>query len=172
MGLAAGDDLGQGPTALRRSAALGALSAAPPVFDAALLQAVMGAVRRRLPSPAGAPERAALQAPTAGDGSLLPALPKMAWALWQDVQHRAAKMHGAFAARRQIPVGVPMTAGNASERAEGRRLLPPPFRVVSVASGKAGADGTPGVLVLVTNPRDLDAELVALASRWRCFAAG
>lgn len=72
-----------------------------------------------------APERAALQALTAVDGSLLPALPKMAWALWQDAQHRAAKMHVAFEGLRQIPVGVTVTAGHASERAEWRRLVQP-----------------------------------------------
>jgi hypothetical protein len=33
----------------------------------------------------------------------------MGWALWQDEQQRAAKMHLAFAALRQVPVGV--TAG-------------------------------------------------------------
>ena len=40
----------------------------------------------------------------------------MAWALWQDVQHRAAKMHVAFEVLRQVPVDVTVTAGNASER--------------------------------------------------------
>ena len=47
------------------------------------------------------------------------------------------------------------------------RLLPQPFRVVLVATGKTHADGTPDVLVLVTNRLDLDAELVALAYRYR-----
>src|SRR5687768_11733197 len=76
-----------------RPTSLGALSEAAQVFDAALLQAVIGEVGRRLPPPAVATERAALQALTAVDGSLLPALPKMTWAVWQDDQHRAAKMH-------------------------------------------------------------------------------
>src|SRR3989442_15855808 len=49
----------------------------------------------------------------------------MAWALWQDDQHRAAKMHVAFAVLRQGPVDVTVTAGNGSERAEWRRLGPP-----------------------------------------------
>ena len=56
------------------------------------------------------------------DGSLLPALPRMVWALWQDDQHRAAKMHLAFAALRQVPVGVTVTAGNGSERAQARAV--------------------------------------------------
>lgn len=60
-----------------------------------------------------------LQGLTAVDGSLLPALPKMALALWQDAQHRAAKMHVAFA----VVPGAP--AGNASERDEWRKLIEP-----------------------------------------------
>ena len=47
------------------------------------------------------------------------------------------------------------------------RLLPHPFRVVLVATGKTHADGTPEVMVLVTNRLDLDADLVALAYRYR-----
>jgi hypothetical protein len=223
-----------------RPTALGTRSAAAPGFDAALLQDVIAAVGRRLPPPPVATERAALQALTAVAGSQLPALPKMAWALWQDAQPRAAKRHVAFAVLRQIPVGVTVTAGNASERAEWRRLVPPggvyvvdrgdtdselfqerhdwpchflarvqhhvayevqeerpiaaaapaagvrrdgllrrvgtahhtrllpqPCRVVLVASGQPKADGPPDLLVLVTNHLDLEAELLALASRWR-----
>ena len=58
-------------------------------------------------------------------GSLLPALPRRVWALWQDAQPRAAKRHGAFAALRQGPVGVIGTAGNSSEREQTRQLLQP-----------------------------------------------
>lgn len=54
----------------------------------------------------GLPWQEALQHLTAIDRSLLPALPKMAWALWQDEQHRAVKMHVAFEVLRQVPVRV------------------------------------------------------------------
>jgi hypothetical protein len=164
----------------------------------------------------------------------------MAWALWQDDQPWAAKMHGAFAVLRQGPVDVTVTAGNGSERAAGRRLvqpggfsgvdrgsvaygwlqdlhdlpchflcrlkdnaayegqaerpltsaampagvgrdgllrrlgtpqhtrlLPQPLRLVQVATGQTRPDGTPDVVVLVTNQLDLDAELIALAYRYR-----
>jgi hypothetical protein len=47
------------------------------------------------------------------------------------------------------------------------RLLPQPFRVVQVATGKTRTDGTPDVMVLVTNRLDLDAELLAVAYRYR-----
>jgi hypothetical protein len=47
------------------------------------------------------------------------------------------------------------------------RLLPQPFRLVQVATGKTRQDGTPDVVVLVTNRLDLDAELLAVAYRYR-----
>ena len=223
-----------------RRTSLGALSEAASVFDAGLLHAILGGLGARLRPHLSGAEQAALASLTAVDGSLLPALPRMVWALWQDEQHRAAKRHGAFAVLRHGPVDVTVTAGNASERAELRhlvqpggfyvfdrgyadydlfqelhdlpcsfigrvqnnatsevqeerpvspaalaagvqrdgllrrlgtahhfRLLPQPFRVVRVATGKTDANGTPEVLVLVTNRLDLDAELVALAYRYR-----
>ena len=47
------------------------------------------------------------------------------------------------------------------------RLLPQPFRVVQVTTGKTRQDGTPDVVVLITNRLDLDAELIAIAYRYR-----
>jgi len=223
-----------------RRTSLGALSEAAYVFDAALLHEVIGELGAHLRPQVPLADQEALQHLTAVDGSLLPALPQMAWALWQDEQHRAAKMHVAFEVLRQVPVAVTVTAGNAPERSELRRLvqpggfyvfdrgyadyalfqelhdlpcsfvgrvqhnavyevqaersvgaaaqavgvrrdctlrrlgtphhtrlLPQPFRVVLVATDKTNADGTPEVLVLVTNRLDLTAELVALAYRYR-----
>src|SRR6266478_5355963 len=187
-----------------RRTSLGALSEAAAVFDAALLHEVLTALGAQLrPSLSGA-EQAALASLTAVDGSLLPALPRMVWAVWQDDQHRAAKMHVAFAVLRHGPVDVTVTAGNASERAELRRLVQPggfyvfdrgytdydlfqelhdlPCSFIGrvkantayevqeerpVATGKTDSNGTPEVLVLVTNRLDLDADLVALAYRYR-----
>jgi len=107
------------------STSLSALSEAAYVFDAALLHAVLTTLGARLRPHLPRAEHAALAQLIAVDGSLLPALPRMAWALWQDDQHRAAKMHVAFAVLRQGPVDVTVTAGNGSERAEWRRLVQP-----------------------------------------------
>jgi hypothetical protein len=210
------------------------------VFDATLLQEVLITLGAPLRPQLPLAEPAALAQVIAGDGSLLPALPRMAWALGQDDQQRAAKRPGAFAVLRQGPVDVTGTAGNGSERAEWRRLvqpggfyvvdrgsvdynlfqelhdlpcsflcrvkdnaayevqeerapppaavpagvgrdvirrrlgtaphtrvLPPPFRMVQIATGKTRQDGTPDVVVLVTNRLDLDAELLAVAYRYR-----
>jgi DDE family transposase len=223
-----------------RRTSLGALSEAASVFDAALLHAVLTTLSAHLQPRLSGAEQAALASLTAVDGSLLPALPRMLWAVWRDDQHRAAKMHVAFAVLRHGPVDVTVTAGNASERAELRRLvqpggfyvfdrgyidydlfqelhdlpcsflgrvktnvsyesqeerpisaaaraagvkrdvglrrlgtahhtrlLPQPFRLVQVATGKTDAAGVPEAMGLVTNRLDLDAELVALAYRYR-----
>jgi len=223
-----------------RQTSLRTLSAAASVFDATLLPEGLLTRGAHLRPPLPLAEQAALAQLLAVDGSLLPALPRMAWALGQDDQHRAAKMPVAFAVLRQGPVDVTVTAGNGSERAEwGRlvqpggvyvvergyvdsslfqelhdlpcsflcrvkdnaayevqeeraltpaaiyvgvvrdavlrrlgtahhtRLLPQPFRVVQVTTGKTRQDGTPDVIVLVTNRLDLDAELIALAYRYR-----
>lgn len=107
---------------------LGALSEAARVFDPAALAPILAELatqaaqsRANLP-PA---KEAALAGLIAVDGSLLQALPRMAWALWQDATHRAAKMHVAFAVFPGLPVGATVTAGNGSERDELKKLVRP-----------------------------------------------
>jgi hypothetical protein len=68
-------------------------------------------------------EHAALAQLLAVDGRLWPALPHMAWALWQDDQHRAATMLVAFAVLRRGPVDVTVTSGN--ERVGAGRVAAP-----------------------------------------------
>jgi hypothetical protein len=46
-------------------------------------------------------------------------------------------------------------------------VLPQPFRVVQVTTGKTRQDGPPAVRVLGTNRLDRDAELRAVAYRYR-----
>jgi hypothetical protein len=203
-----------------RPTSLSTLSEAAYIFDATRLHEVLITLGAQLRPQLPLAEQAALAHLIAVDGSLLPALPRMAWALWQ--------------------VDVTVTAGNSSERAEWRRLvqpggfyvvdrgyvdyslfqdlhdlpchflcrvkdnaayevqeeraltpaavhagvvrdvllcrlgtphhtrlLPQPFRLVQVATGKTRPDGIPDVVVLVTNRLDLDAELIALAYRYR-----
>jgi hypothetical protein len=115
-----------------RRTALGSLREAATVFEAALLQDVISelALRAWTRAPQGNPalrqgDLALLRDLVAIEGSLLPALPRMVWAVWQDEQHRAAKMHVAFAALRRVPVGVTVTAGNSAQRAQARQLVHP-----------------------------------------------
>lgn len=107
---------------------LGSLSEAARVFDPAALEplvAELAAQAARQGRSLPATKEAALAGLIAVDGSLLKALPRMAWALWQDATHRAAKMHVAFAVFPGAPVGATVTAGNASERDELRKLVQP-----------------------------------------------
>jgi Transposase DDE domain len=107
---------------------LGSLSEAARVFDPAALEPIIAEVAGRVrQSPGAIPsaDEAALAGLIAVDGSLLKALPRMAWALWQDAEHRAAKMHVAFAVFPQVPVRVSVTAGTGSERDELRRFVEP-----------------------------------------------
>lgn len=67
--------------------------------------------------------RAHIKELIAVDGTLLPALPRMAWALWQDPKHRAAKLHLELAVWREVPVEFTVTEGNGSERTAWKQKL-------------------------------------------------
>jgi hypothetical protein len=102
----------------------GSLSEASRVFDPELLHALIGDLAvQNLPLVVPGKEAEALRGLTAVDGSLLPALPKMAWALWLDPQHRAAKMHVHFDVLRGVPVETTLTTGNGSETEQLRATL-------------------------------------------------
>src|SRR5262249_4828688 len=68
-------------------------------------------------------EAEALRGLTAVDGTLLPALPRMLWALWMDSQHHAAKMHLHFDVFKGVPVDATFTPGACSEPAQLRASL-------------------------------------------------
>jgi len=108
-----------------RGTSLGSLSEAAGVFDAERLEEVIAELAARVPQQTLTRDQQALKNLTAVDGSLLPALPKMAWALWLDEEHRAAKMHVAFEVLRGIPVKVTLTEGNGNEKHQLRRILEP-----------------------------------------------
>lgn len=102
---------------------LGALSEASRVFDAQALHPVIAElVGQAVPLVTGK-EAEALRGLTAVDGSLLPALSKMAWALWVDDDHRAAKMHVHFDVLKGIPIEATVTEGHGSETAQLRATL-------------------------------------------------
>lgn len=104
---------------------LGALSEAAGAFDARLLRGLLVELTRRLGHRLPRAQAEALAGLTAVDGTLLPALPRMAWALWQDPAHRAAKAHVAVEVLTGLPVDATVTAGNGSERAEWRKMVRP-----------------------------------------------
>ena len=53
---------------------------------------------------------------TAVDGTLLKCLPKIAWALWIDDEHKAVKNHVHFEILKGVPVKATITDGNANEK--------------------------------------------------------
>jgi Transposase DDE domain len=103
----------------------GSLSEAGQVFDPELLHSIIGDIAgQTLPLVHGR-EAEALRGLTAVDGSLLPALSKMAWALWLDPQHRAAKMHIHFDVLKGVPIEATVTTANDSETEQLRATLQP-----------------------------------------------
>jgi hypothetical protein len=106
-----------------RRVSLGALSEASGVFDPEALREIVVELAQ-MAAPILLPkEAAALKDLVAVDGSLLPALPRMTWALWQDEQHRAAKLHLHFAVARGVPCQATVTPGNESEIEQLRETL-------------------------------------------------
>jgi len=102
---------------------LGALSAAARTFDAAALQPIIAELAQQaLPLQTGK-DAEVLRGLTAVDGSLLPALPKMAWALWVDERHHAAKLHLHFDVFKGVPCYATVTDGNGNEKKQLRAAL-------------------------------------------------
>jgi Transposase DDE domain len=102
---------------------LGSLSAAARVFDPEPLQALVAELAAEaLPLEAGR-EAEVLRGLTAVDGSLLPALPKMAWALWVDGTHHAAKLHLHFDVFKGVPCRATLTHGSGNERTQLKNTL-------------------------------------------------
>jgi hypothetical protein len=106
-----------------RRTSLGSLSEASGVFAAEpLRQIVHELASRALPLEQG-PAAAALRGLTAVDGTILRALPQMAWALWMDDQHRAAKLHLHFEVLKGVPVDATLTPAACSEPEQLRAML-------------------------------------------------
>lgn len=108
-----------------RRTSMGSLSEAAGVFDAEALPAIVSELAEQvLPLHTGKDAKL-LEGLTAVDGSLLPALPKMAWALWVDEKHRAAKLHLHFDVFKGVPCYATVTEGNGNEKKQLRAALQP-----------------------------------------------
>ena len=109
-----------------KRASLGSLSEAQQVFDPALLGEVFQELADRTVAADAAtrPQELAEELDlVAQDGTLLRALPRMVWALWQDEAHRAVKIHVEFDVLRGVPKKAPVTHANASEKGVMREHL-------------------------------------------------
>lgn len=109
-----------------RRVSLGSFSEAQSIFDPGLLEEVFNELWQEA-GPAIKDKRfdklSKLDKEVCAiDGSLLPALPRMAWALWQDEEHTAAKLHLKYSIPRACPCGVLITEGNGNEREVAKKL--------------------------------------------------
>ena len=102
---------------------LGAFSEAAGVFDAEPLRHIVGDLAARAVPLQHGREAEALRGLSAVDGSLLPALPRMVWALWQDDTHHAAKLHLQFDVLKGVPSDATITPGASSEPDQLRVML-------------------------------------------------
>ena len=110
-------------------ASLGSLSEAAAVFDASLLEGILGELVRELkPVPHDARLDQVDKILTLVDGTYLTALPALVhWALWQEEKRgqRAAKAHVQFEVLKGVPVAATITSGQASETQVLRERLEP-----------------------------------------------
>lgn len=108
-----------------RRTSLGSLSEAARVFDADLLEPILQELIGELAPLKTGREAAALQGLTAVDGSIFPALSRMAWALWQDAEHRGVKLHLHFDVLRGAACQLAITPAACSEPAQLTTMLAP-----------------------------------------------
>jgi len=98
-------------------ASLGSLSEASTVFDSELMTEIITAFGQKLkPVSHNAKLNDLGGILTAVDGTVIKALPKMAWALWVDDDHKAVKAHVQFEILKAVPVKATITDANESEK--------------------------------------------------------
>jgi hypothetical protein len=121
--IATGFEKVQKALGLRRMS-LGSMSESVRLFDPSLLAEVFEGLAAEAKERATDPRLKDLrQVLTVVDGTILPALPRMTWALWLGEQDRAAKAHVQFEVLKGAATGVEITEGNASEIARLKATL-------------------------------------------------
>jgi hypothetical protein len=96
---------------------LGSLSESVGVFDPALVRPILKELADLARPHFKGREAQALANLTAVDGSVFAALPRMAWALWMDAEHRGVKLHLQFHASKGVPGDAVLTPAACSEPA-------------------------------------------------------
>ena len=121
-----------------RRVSIGSLSEAGDVFDSELIAPIIQQLAdEAIPLETDHRLKALEKQLVAVDGSLLPALPKMLWALWLDNEHKAAKIHLEFDIIKSIPVRAEVTDANANEKDNLRKsLMPDKFYVLDAGYGQ------------------------------------
>lgn len=106
-----------------RRTSLGSLSEAAGVFDAQHLRAVVQELACQALPLAKGREAEALKGLTAVDGTFFEALPRMAWALWEDATHRGVKLHLQFDVLKGVPCDALVTPAASSEPRQLKQML-------------------------------------------------
>jgi hypothetical protein len=97
-------------------ASLGSLSEAATVFDSKLMQEVIQNLSEKLQPISSHSKLNDLPGIlTAVDGTLIPALSKMTWAMWK-TDRQAVKAHAHFDLQKHVPVKITITEGNGNEK--------------------------------------------------------
>jgi IS4 transposase len=108
-----------------RRTSLGSLSEAARVFEAGHLRAIVQELAAQaLPLLSGR-EADALAGLTAADGSVFQVCSRMAWALWQDDEHRAVKLHLHFDVLKRVPCDALLTPGKRQDSAVLEEMIQP-----------------------------------------------
>jgi hypothetical protein len=102
---------------------LGSLSESVRVFDPALVRPILKELAELARPHFHGREAEALANLTAVDGSVFAALPRMAWALWQDAEHRGVKLHLQFQACKGVPGDATLSPAACSEPAALKSML-------------------------------------------------
>lgn len=108
-----------------RRTSLGSLSEASGVFAAEPLRALVQELAARAVPLYQGIEAQALRNLCAVDGTILQALPKMAWALWTNDEHHAVKLHLHFEVFKGVPADATLTAAACSEPGQLQAMLQP-----------------------------------------------
>lgn len=107
-----------------RPVSLGSFSEAQSIFDPDLLKEVFLSLSEETKKPWGDARLSHLADKLqVVDGTLLPALARMHWALWMDEENRAAKLHLKFKVLRQAASDALITTGKTCERKALRRFV-------------------------------------------------
>jgi hypothetical protein len=104
---------------------LGSLSESAGVFDPALIRPILKKLADLARPRLRGREANALANLTAVDGTIFAALPRMAWALWQDAQHRGIKLHLQFSVAKWAPTDALITPAACSEPAALKAMIEP-----------------------------------------------
>lgn len=119
-------------------ASLGSLSDASSVFDSTLMQEIVENLSLKLEPVSGHNEKFnnLTGQLVAIDGTLIPALSKIGWAIWKNDKN-AIKAHTTFDIEKHVPLRMTVTNGNANEKEVLRAELEP-GRIYVIDRGYAG----------------------------------